>query len=253
MNKIFQILLAAILMTAMSFVAAASGEGYIEAEGVVYPEGQSLNAARRIAILDAYRYLAEEVDNLQVSVSSTVKNLRELDDNINTKVETALRGAKVVSVNRESDGSFHAIVRMPIYGSSQSLASAVLDEKVQVEDFPPPKIVNIVSVNHTGLIIDCRGKNLSEAIAPTIKTNDGKEVYAYKNLGYQTTVNRGMIAYSQSLDTGVERAGGSPLVIKAVSVSGGCDIIVSSEDADKILNANQSAHFLNNCAVVLVR
>lgn len=253
MKKVFQIFLVITVLSVTSWVFAAFNGEYIEAEGVAYPEGQALSAMRRIAIMDAYRYLAEQVDNLNVSVGTSVKNLRDLNDEINAKVETALRGAKVISVTREADGSFHAIVRMPAYGSAQSLASAVLSEKVQIEDFPPPKFTNIVSVNYTGLIIDCRGKNLSEAITPAIKSNDGTEVYGYKNLGYQTTVNRGMIAYTTSLDKGVERAGSSPLKITAVSVSGGCDVIVSAEDADKILAANQSAHFLNNCAVVLVR
>lgn len=41
------------------------------------------------------------------------------------------------------------------------MASAVLREDIQVEDFPAPKFTNIVSASYTGLIIDCRGKNAS--------------------------------------------------------------------------------------------
>ncbi len=252
MKKILPAIMAALLLTGSAFAAELVGE-YVEAEGIAYNEGQALGALRRIAIMDAYRYLAEQVDAIYVTANSTVKNVRDLDETINTKVETALRGAKVISVTRERDGSFHAIVRMPAYGSSQSLASAVLKENVVVEDFPPPKVVNMVSVSCTGLIIDCRGMGLSQAIAPAIKSVDGTEVYAYKNVGYQNAVSRGMIDYSTSVDSGVERAGSSPLVIKAVNVSGGCDVVVSAGDADKILSANQSTHFLNNSAVVFVR
>lgn len=255
MKKFFRIILAAtvLLLTATAHAAISDGGDYIEEEGIVYAEGQSPNALRRIAIMDAYRYLSERVDDIHVSANATVRNLRDLDDVINTKVETVLRGARVMNVWRESDGSCHATVRLYLHGSSGSLASAVLGETIEIEDFPPPKYTNMVAGTYTGLIIDCRGKNLSTAIAPVIKSADGTEIYAYKNVGYQTAVSNGMIGYSSSVDSGVERAGASPLVVKAVSVSGGCDVVVSADDADKILVANRATMFLNNCAVVLVR
>ena len=254
MRKFFQIFLAAMFFVSATFAAAASfAEDVIEVEGVAYPEkGVSPNQLRRMAVLDAYRYLAEQTDTLYVTSLSTVKNMRELDDQINTKVEAALRGAKIISVTREKDGSFHAKAQLSMYGGSKSLAAAVLDEKIIVEDFPEPKRTNIISeINYTGLIIDCRGLNLSKAIAPAIKSVDGTEIYAYKNLGYQAAVDNGMVEYSSTLET--SRAGSSPLIIKATKISGACDVVVSAQDADKILSANKSAKFLNNCLVVLVR
>ena len=250
MKKFFQILLVVAVLLTSAFAAAQFDE-YYEAEGVIYPEGQSPNEMRRSAIMDAYRYLAEEVDALHVTSTSTVKNLRDLDDEINTRVEAALRGAKVISAKLESDGSFHATVRLPKNGP-QSISAAVLKPDVVVEDFPKPKFTNMRSeVNYTGLVIDCRGLNLSEAISPVIKSSGGTEIYAYKNVGYDNAVNNGMFEYSANLDS--PRAGSSPLVVKAVKVSEGCDVVVSDEDADKILAANQTAKFLSNCAVVLVR
>lgn len=254
MKKFFQTLLvAAVLMTSTLAMAAEFVGEYFEAEGVVYPEGKkpNFNAMRRMAILDAYRYLAEEVDMLNVTSTTTVKNLRDMDDAINTKVEAALHGAKVISVNRAADGSFHAIVRMPKNGP-QSIAGAVLKADVVVENFPKPKFTNIVSeIKYTGIVIDCRGMNLSTAIAPVIKSSGGLEIYAYKNIGYQTAVDKGLVEYSSSLESA--RGGSSPLVVKAVSISGKCDVVVSDEDADKILLANQASNILGNCAVVFVR
>lgn len=254
MKRLFQILLAMIVLTTVSFASANTGDGgYIEAEGVVYGEpGMSPNQMRRISIMDAYRYLAEQVDNLYVTSDSTVKNMRELDEQINTKVSAALRGAKVISVRRENDGSFHAIVRMSMYGGTQSLAGAVLKEDVVVEDFLKPIYTNIrTEVNCTGIVIDCRGLNLSTAVTPTIKSVGGRDIYAYKNLGYQVAVGQGMVEYSSDLNS--PRAGSSPMVIKAVRISGACDVVVSDEDADRILKANESTNVLGNCAVVLVR
>lgn len=254
MRKFFQIVFATVLLVASSLAMAEDfGDDVIEAEGVVYYEpGINPSAMRRVAIMDAQRLLAEQVDTLYVTSESTVKNLRDLDDQINTRVSAALRGAKIISVNRESDGSFHAKLRLSMYGGSTSIAAAVLNEKVVVEDFPKPKTTNIISeATYTGLIIDCRGLNLSKAIAPVIKSDDGTEIYAYKNLGYQAAVDKGIVEYSSTMDS--PRAGSSPLVIKAIKISGTCDVVVSANDADKILFANQATKFLDNCAVVLVR
>lgn len=254
MKRIIQISFILFILQIFTLASAnVNNEGYIEAEGVFYPEpGQSLNQMRRIAIMDGYRYLAEQVDTLYVNSSSTVKNLRDLDDAVNTKVEAALRGAKVVSVTREADGSFRAIVRMPMYGHSQSLAGAVLQEKNIVEDFLKPKFTNLRSeIHYTGLVIDCRGLNLSPAITPAIKSVGGLEVYGYKNIGYQTAVDKGIVEYASDFSS--LRAGDSPLVVKAVKISGACDVIIDDEDADKILAVNQSSNILGNCAVVLVR
>lgn len=255
MKKFLQIILLTLILSVASIVSAEgiSAEGYIEAEGVVYyEEGRTPNQMRRMSIMDAYRYLAEEVNTLNVTSETTVKNMRDMDDTINTKVTAALKGAKVISVNRESDGSFHAIVRLPMYGGAQSLAGAVLQENIRVEKFPEPKFINIRSeINYTGLVIDCRGLNLSTAIAPAIKSISGMEIYAYKNVGYQNAVEKGMVEYSNEVNSA--RAGERPLVVKAVKIVGTCDVIVSDEDANKILSANKFSKILVNCAVVLVR
>lgn len=259
MKKQISILIAMMIfiISGISFAIDINNEGYVEAEGVVYPEpGESLNDMRRTVVLEAYRYLAEEVDNLQISSTTTVKKSRRVDDEINTKVESAVRGAKVTSVYRDNDGAFHAVVRLPIYGSN-SLAGAVLTEHSQVEDFPKPKFTTIeigdLDKNYTGLIVDCRGLNISTAISPSIKSESGEEIYAYKQIAYQTAVNKGMVEYSKSIDSGVERAGSNPLIIKAVKVSGECDAVISQADSDKVLLANQTGKFLNDCMVVFVR
>ena len=253
MKRILHISMVMMIVLITSVAWAEGAGGYIEAEGVIYYEkGMTPNQMRRMSIMDAYRYLAEEVDALNVTSETTVKNLRKMNDTINIKVTAALRGAKVISVNRESDGSFHAIVRLPTHGGSESLAGAVLQENIRVEEFLEPKFVNIRSeINYTGLVIDCRGLKLKEAIAPAIKTVRGKEIYAYKNIGYEKAVEKGIVEYTNEIKNA--RAGERPLIVKAVKIAGKCDVIVSEEDAEKILSANKLSKILVNCAVVLVR
>ncbi|MBR4643438.1 MAG: LPP20 family lipoprotein [Selenomonadaceae bacterium] len=250
MKKIFQVVFVLCLLAISSF---ASANGYIEAEGIIYYEkGMKPNQMRRMAVLEAYRTLAEEVDSIHVTSNTTVRNLCDLDDEINSHVEAVLRGAKVISVTQQKDGSFRAKVRLSMYGSENSLASVVLEKNVLIEDFPKPKFTSVrTEVKYTGLVIDCRGLNLSTAITPAIKTVGGIEIYAYKNVGYENAVIRGIVEYADVIDS--PRAGTSPLVVKAVEISRSCDVVISDEDADRILAVNQSTNILTNCAVVLVR
>ena len=259
MKKIFQILVMVAVFCTVTFAFAAeiSNGGYVEGEAVLYPNGQDLNARNRLIELMAYRNLAEQVGELYISSSSTVKDAMLLDDTIKAKVETSIQGAKIVSKIKHEDGTFEAKVRLSIYGGRNSLANAVLPEQTQVEDLPKPKFTNLASgmtgENYTGLIIDCRGKNLSTAIIPSIKSADGTEIYAYKNVTRQLATERGMVSYVDTIEEANERVGSKPLTIKAVYVSGDCDAVVNDEDASRILIANQSSKFLNNCNVVFVR
>ncbi|MBR1645311.1 MAG: hypothetical protein IJ685_00900 [Selenomonadaceae bacterium] len=251
MKKVFQVLFALTLLLTSSLAAAYDEGDYFEAEGIIFDTTQGKDSMYRAAVMQAYRYLAEEIGDLYITSATTVQQARTADDEINARVEKCLRGAKRVSVKFEGDGSCHAIVRLPKNGP-QSIAGAVLKPDIVIEDFPKPKIINIRStVTYTGLIIDCRGMNLSEAISPVIKSAGGTEIYAYKNIGYQSAVNIGMVEYSADMNS--SRAGNNPLTVKAVKISDKCDVVISDDDADKILNANQSTNFLINCAVVLVR
>ncbi|MBQ9479283.1 MAG: hypothetical protein IJU71_06995 [Selenomonadaceae bacterium] len=233
----------------------------IEVESTAYVrEGEPLDVTQRSAQLYAYRLLAEHVGELHITSETTIQEAidsRGFHDEIGARVSTIVRGALIKKTYRDAEGNFHAIATLSMFGGSKSIANAVLPEQTAVEDFPQPRITNIESGNfngnYTGLIIDCRGMGLDVAIAPSIKSAGGVELYTYKNVTRQMATQRGMVAYSDSTESGAQRAGSNPLVIQAMFVEGECDAVVSDEDADKILAANQAAHFLNNCMVVFVR
>ena len=262
MKKCLKLLavLAICLTFGLTYAADINNEGFIEVEGIVYYDPnavprQTPNDMRRVAIMEAYRYIAEEVGEVHVTSDSTVNKSCRESDIVSTNVKALLSGLKVYSVTRNPDGSFSAIVRMPVYGSQGSLASAVLPQHTQIEELPPTKLTNIESFsskNYTGLIIDCRGKKLETAIAPSIKSTDGLKIYSYEQVSSQTAIDKGMVEYTNNIDS-VSRAGSNPLKIKAADISNKCDIVISQDDANIILAANQSTRFLNNCMVVIVR
>ena len=240
----------------LAYAADITDDGYIEAEG--YGDAQqSVGSGRRAAIMDAYRYLAEQVDDLHISSSTTVRQARTINDEINSSVESILRGAKIVSTFQDKKGGFHAIARLPIYGEQNSLARAVITDDYQITEFPELKYKNTESSNikekYTGLIIDCRGLKLATAISPSILATSGESVYAYQNLEYDNVVNKGMVDYSHQTNSDVQRAGSHPLIVKAVKVLDSCNPVVSVEDATKILSVNKTDGILRNCNVVFVR
>ena len=133
MKKLFGALAAAALLFVESPASALDigNDGFIEVEGVEYPSpGENLNDARRLAILDAYRQLGESVGDLHISSESTIKQKLEkksgkskservVTDELNTKVNAVVTGALLKSAYRDSDGSFHAIVRLSVFGGAK--------------------------------------------------------------------------------------------------------------------------------------
>lgn len=256
------IFLVASLVSAETSQVVIQGNGYIEVEGfkefsnAINPatgRPTTLDELRRMAIMNAYRYLAESIGNLNIESSSQMINLSSLDDVVRTRVEKMVLGAKVISVTRDSQNNFTAKVRLNLFGGQDSVANVIVPKDVQKMPFPKPMVANI-DANYTGLIVDCSGQDLSTAVLPKIISNSGEEIYAFKYLDRNMVVNRGMVNYADSANPGLQRAGNNPLTVQAVFLQGdNCDVIVSDDDAQKILAANQKSNFLSNCMVVFVK
>jgi hypothetical protein len=137
-------LLAALLLLLCS-VAMAAGADFelnrIEADGFGLPpdsvvsEAQARLMARRAAISDAQRNLAEQIAGVQVDSETTVQNLQVSSDIVKSRVSALLKGAKVISESYE-DGACHVVMALPLYGVNNSLASAVLPRTTRRESFP---------------------------------------------------------------------------------------------------------------------
>ena len=259
-KKFFSLAVAACFLAFTSLAWAAVVEmpdDYVEVTGIGEPD-QSYSAGVRAAELVAFRMAAEAIDEFQLDSNSRVSEGRTQSDVINARLSTVLRRAKVVNEGKRADGYYFATVRVPMFGP-RSVASAVFVPNEKTEPFPKPKFPQPVSAGsggYTGLIVDCSERTLEKAMSPVIKDDAGQPIYGYKNLEYDKVVAQGMVAYSDSLTENVSRAGANPLVVKAVKVDGFdslCDPVVSAADADRILSANAESHFLEKCAVVLVR
>ncbi|WP_026767442.1 LPP20 family lipoprotein [Selenomonas ruminantium] len=299
MNRLMKVfglfgLMVMLLVSSMATVLAAENvdwnKNVIRATGGgVAPAGartlaQARMMARRAAITDAYRQLAEYVGGVNVDSETTVDMAAVQSDVIKTRVQATIRGARIVSEGQTGDGGYEVTMEVPLFGVS-SLASAVIDRPATIESFPEqtpdvlPSVVEPYSEGgwatpaprtstgssaapapdgkaigtFTGLIVDCRGLGLKPVMSPVIKNANGRPIYGYKNLDYDKVIEKGMAAYAWDM-SGAARAGRNPLIVRALAVENhGGTPVLSVADANRVLIENGATHFLDDTNVVFLR
>lgn len=273
--KMFYVRMLAVVFTVAAFIGVNSLSAFAAAEPdwvnkVVQVTGmgaqparavnpaQARMMARRAAVADAYRQLAESIKGVNVDAETTVENMMVTNDTIRTKVSAMIQGAIVVA-EKEIPGGYEVTMQVPIFGVQNSIAQAILPETSTTtvpETFPAPTVTVPSSGGYTGLIIDCRGLGLKPVMSPVIKNDAGVAIYGHKNLNPDKVIANGMADYAYDTSSNVARAGSNPLIIKAVSLDGGVlrgNPVVSTADANRILSENNVSHFLENTNVVFVR
>lgn len=220
--------------------------------------------ARRAAIVDAQRNLLEYINGVSLDADTTVNQLAVDSDVVRTQVSGIVRNAKVVSEKYTADGSYEIVLSVPMYGEKKSLASVVIPKMVEKLPSQNPTYVDEIKDNgeitgsFTGVIVDAKGFALDATFAPAIYDTEGRIVYGLQKVDHSYAINHGLVQYATKID-GNNRAGSNPLLIKAIGIRGGknsvnnVNVIVSKEDADKIVMANKKNNFIENCAVVFVR
>lgn len=257
--------------------AAQWEQGAITAEGFGTPPMGTYGSkasimARRAAIVDAQRNLAEQINGVQVDAETTVENFVISSDLVKTKVSALIKGAMVVEEQMMPDGAYRVVMSMPMYGT-QGLSSAIMPAiRPNTPPTPPPPVISATITaeitthvqtrgGYTGVIVDASGMGLKPSFSPVIYDTNGRAIYGVSNINYDQAISQGMVGYSTSVSSAqtLPRAGGSPLVIRAVQVRGGnnstnpVNVVVSVDDGDRILAANAQSQMLMNGNVVFVR
>ncbi|WP_455265487.1 LPP20 family lipoprotein [Phascolarctobacterium sp.] len=250
-------------------------EADVEAWGVGLPpvnmpaeRGAAL--ALRAATVDAYRQLAEIIKGVQVDSETTMRDLSVESDVVTAKVEALVQGARVVEKVVNKDGSYSVKVAVPLYGVKSVAAVAIPEANKDLlpqetpeisEDYTPAPEVKAQAASYTGVVVDAAGLGLEGTFSPVIYDVNGRAIYGMRNIDKDFAISKGMVEYYNDLQTATvnSRAGANPLVVKAVSVRGGgnsvnpVNVVVSVEDGDKILYANEKSGMLENKAVVFVK
>lgn len=151
-SKLFMACLMAMtlmVVSAASAFAAGTGMGWsgdskITVQGTGVAPTYAVNAvqarmlARRAAVVDAYRQLAEMVKGVNVDSETTVENMMVTSDVTKTKVTALIQGARVVSEQAIDGGGYAVTMEMSVFGASNSLATAVLPTNTVPTSFPAP-------------------------------------------------------------------------------------------------------------------
>lgn len=167
--------------------------------------------------------------------------------------QTAFAGSSVGTSKwmPTDDGSSEGVS----YNESVSVGHGfMLDDRVSANNLNKAGWSNYQDgVKYTGLIVDCRGMNLSAAMSPVIKTTSGTAIYGHVIKDYNLVTSKGMVGYAKTTDA-TARVGTNPLIVKAVSLLDfNRDPVVSNINATQILKADRETHFLDNLMVVFVK
>ena len=274
--RLFGALLAAVLLlTGINVEAAARGETdwgrqVVTVTGYgVAPTGtraaQARILARRAAIVDAYRYLAEYVQGVNVDAETTVEDAMTQSDVVKTKVNAIVKGAKIVPGSEKftSDGGYEVTLELPMFGATDSLAYAVMERPEYIEPFPEPAPEPVIpsqprphspTINgqYTGVIIDCTGFKVQPVMSPVIKNANGQKIYGHKNIDPDYVIAHGMVDYVTSISK-ARRAGSNPLILKAIDMQDfDSTPVVTVSDGNLMLSENDASGFLADTAVVFL-
>jgi len=246
-------------------------QGIIEAKGTGIPPLNARTAqqaqalARRAAMVDAYRQLAEIVNGVKIDSETTVKDMEIASDEIRTKVSALIQGAVPVREMPHPDGSYEVVMQLRLFGQS-SVMGAIAGAAPTGEPKPFPEPTPGFSppssaVVYTGVVIDATGMTPAFLAAPRIHDTNGRAIYGNEFVDYDVANGRGLVDYVASpeelakIDMGQSRAGSNPLFVKCLGLRDGVEnnenFVISVEDADKILAANAQSGFLKRWAVVV--
>lgn len=231
------------------------------------PFGQAKLMARRAAVVEAQRNLLETVKDVAIDSETNVEMSMTLNDTIHSEISGVIRGARVIDEEYiPEDGIYRVTMSVPMYGVG-SLGQVVFDNVIgnnQKVPVPAPSPAYNQSTqlngNYTGLVIRARGAGLVRTFCPAIYDTSGRAIYGVYNVDKKYAIDYGVVGYAQGpqgwdkVRMGTSRAGSNPLVVDIIEVrqrvANKCDVVISVEDADRILAENRYSHFLDNYAVM---
>ena len=219
----------------------------------------------------AYQGLAMSLGNLKVHGEITLANGYLIDSKFKMQVDELVKHAYEIDSKRfvEKDGSVRYRSKVVLFlTGNNSLNSILMQRLKQNAENEKPRQFTLPSEarpeetptsakeveKYTGLVIDVREFTVFPAMAPRIFAEDGREVYGTIKVSTDWAVKYGVVGYTKNIRNRdvIDRVGEHPLIIKAKAVKGTlkADIVVSDNDAGKILWADQIGDFLPECRVI---
>jgi hypothetical protein len=238
--------------------------GIVTAKGIGIPPKNPASAlqakemARAAAWAVALRNLLEAVKGVYVDSTTTVSNYVTTNDEVRTRVEGMVKGAKLVKEQEMPDGSFETTVEMKLTGDF----SGVVLPKASPRTDPLPQYKkpvvdgHAISKSYSGLVVDARGTGAHAALAPRILNEQGDEAYSVAYVEQRGVAEQGIAIYVPDLPSAQAnpRVTSTPLLVKALRSSGNnhTDLVVSDADVQTIHGVPEHFKFLKQAKVLVI-
>ncbi len=258
--------------------------GFLEAtaEGASDPDkainqADGMKQAMAVACDLALEKLAETIGGVNITANTTYKDVFKRDSSAREHVETIVKESRILKnkVDVMDDGSALGVcVRGMRLTGSDSLAAKTFsiptvrqvikesiteDKPAIVEKAAAPAPASVPAEKRsTGLIVDVRGLlTFQTGLTVKVASPDGKTVYSIETVDAGRLAGGEMVKYSLSEEDArksIDRVGNNPLLVKAVKVVENAPntVVVSAEDARKILLEASKAGFLKAGNVVFI-
>jgi hypothetical protein len=258
-------------------VVYATGQGAIDKKNP--NQAKAYLRAREYAKVDALANLLMAIDHIRIDARTIGRDF-EADTTIRAEIQGIVRGAEVVDERKIQIGGdtiVEVTVGTPMYGE-RSIASVFIPEIAQREEvagsepeevLPPVKVripkreklpeprITRPSAAITSVIIDARGMGIERGMCPKIRRPDGSEVWGTVSVNPDFVIEHGIAVYAHTLTQAQNdaRAGNNPMIIRAYGRAGNrfnTDAVISDEDAERLIGANQDFGFLDKFRVIFV-
>ena len=238
--------------------------GIVTAKGIGIPPKNPASAlqakemARAAAWAVALRNLLEAVKGVYVDSTTTVSNYVTTNDEVRTRVEGMVKGAKLVKEQEMPDGSFETTVEMKLTGD---FSGVVLPKpSLRTEPLPQYKTPAVdghaIPKSYSGLVVDARGTGAHAALAPRILNEQGDEAYSVAYVEQRGVAEQGIVIYVPDSPSAQAnpRVTSTPLVVKALRASGNnhTDLVVSDADVQTIHGVPDHFKFLKQAKVLVI-
>ena len=183
--------------------------------------------AKSYALEDGLRQMAEVVDKVRVSSDAFVRDLTVADDDARGKVNQRIRAARIIDTHVLADGSVELKLQMPLY-TKERLAGALLKDEPSPIQYAADATPSLPTSQWTGIILDARGTGAQPALAPSIRSVEGKGL-----------IDRPSVAYVHSREGAGDVAGDKPLGFKVKRTAGmtKADLLLDTADFAKLKDA----------------
>lgn len=223
----------------------------------------AVKTARHLAL----EKLAEIIFGVRIDANNLFVNEVEQDVALRSSTDGLIKGAREIAMEQTEfeDGSIWVEITMGIVLTGEKgLSSAVVPWMQRRTQAAPPKLFTVGAKppadvpEATGLIVDASGLGVKPAMAPRVLVQGrDEELYGRVNMDRSAAVRFGVVGYTDSVDKArslTERVGANPMVVKAVASGGAhsADVLLSTDDAARVVAANMKGDFLKECRVVFV-